>query len=232
MNIKSALSIPFLFFMAAHAFAIDPVYEGANGIKEKVFATNCMSCHSSNLTGSDRKGAPDSINFDTYAAAVTNAADAISEVNSMGMPPETSGIPLLDGGQTTALLAWQSAGFPRTSTALTTTSVSLNGSSLTVSLTAGANEGKTADWWFVALAPSGHWYSYIYPGQWVDIGTDLGGVHPAYQGPLTDIAGLVLFDTKGIPSGNYTFYFGVDTNRNGVLNDDQLYYSSFKLTAP
>ena len=232
MNTKSALSILFLFFIADHAFAVDPVYDGLNGIKAKVFATNCLSCHSSTLTGSARNGAPDSLNFDTYEAAVANAADALSEENGGTMPPDTSGIPLLDGGQTAALLAWQSAGFPRTSTALTTTLVSLNGSSLTISLTAGANQGQAADWWFVALTPSGHWYSYVYPGQWVDIGTDLGGVHPAYQGPLVDIAGVALFDTKGIPSGSYTFYFGVDTNRNGVLDYDQLYYSSFKLNAP
>lgn len=37
-----------------HAFAIDPIYEGANGIREKVFATDCLVCHSSNLTGPDR----------------------------------------------------------------------------------------------------------------------------------------------------------------------------------
>ena len=42
---KSAFSILFLFFIADHAFAIDPVYEGSNGIREKALATNCLSCH-------------------------------------------------------------------------------------------------------------------------------------------------------------------------------------------
>lgn len=232
VNMKSALSILFLFFIAGNAFAIDPVYEGANGIKAKVFATNCLACHASSVTGSARNGAPGSLDFDTYEAAVANAVGAISEVSGGGMPPSDSGLPLLDGDQTTALLAWQSAGFPKASTALTTTSVGLNGSLLTISLTAGANQGKGADWWVVAFTPWGHWYYYVYPGKWVDIGTELGGARPAYQGPLTDISGLALFDTKGVSSGSYTFYFGVDTSMNGVLDNDQLYYSSFKLNAP
>jgi hypothetical protein len=229
---KHALSLLFIFFMADYAFAIDPVYEGANGIKAKVFSTNCLFCHSSTLTGSARQGAPGSINFDTYDAAAANAANAISEVNERAMPPSGSGIPLLDGDQTAALLAWQSAGFPRVSTTSTTTSVGLSGSSLTIGLTAGANLGQKSDWWVVAIAPWGHWYYYIYPSTWVDIGTDLGSVQPAYQGPLVDISNMPLFDTSGLPSGNYTFYFGVDTNMNGILDYGKLYYSSFKLSAP
>ena len=112
-----------------------------------------------------------------------------------------------------------------------TPSISLNGSSLTLQLNAGDNIGKNADWWFVALSPSGHWFSYAYPNRWNDIGTDLSQVSPAYQGPLADISSLVLFDTTGIPSGNYVFYFGVDTNMNGVLDYNQLYYSSLPLTS-
>lgn len=110
--------------------------------------------------------------------------------------------------------------------------ISLNGSSLTIQLNAGDNIGKDADWWVVAQTPWGHWFSYVYPNRWNDIGTDLSRVSPAYQGPLTDISSLVLFDTTGIPSGNYVFYFGVDTNMNGVLDYSQLYYSSLPFKAP
>jgi hypothetical protein len=111
-------------------------------------------------------------------------------------------------------------------------SVSLSGSSLTIHLTANASNGKKADWWLVALTPWGHWYSYIYPNGWVDVGTDLSRVLPAYQGPLVDIPNMDLFDITGIPSGNYRVYFGVDTNMNGLLDYDQLSYSSLSLTAP
>ena len=107
--------------------------------------------------------------------------------------------------------------------------ISLNGSSLTISLNAGEKIGKNADWWFVAKTPWGHWFYYVYPNRWIDIGTDLSKASPAYQGPLSDISSLVLFDTTGIPSGNYVFYFGVDTNMNGILDYDQLFYSSLPL---
>lgn len=114
----------------------------------------------------------------------------------------------------------------------TQTGVSLNGSLLTIKLSAGVNAGKDADWWLVALAPSKHWFSFTYPNTWVDIGTDLSNVKPAFQGPLFDIPGLSLFDVTGIPSGTYAIYFGVDTNANGVLDFDQLHYSSVTLNAP
>lgn len=111
-------------------------------------------------------------------------------------------------------------------------SVGLNGSLLAVSLNAGASLGQNADWWLVAMTPWGHWYYYTYPNTWVDIGSDLTRVAPAHQGPLANISGLSLFDTAGIPSGTYVFYFGVDTNMNGALDNSQLHYSSFSLTAP
>ena len=112
----------------------------------------------------------------------------------------------------------------------TNPSISLKGSSLTIQLNAGDNIGKNADWWFVALSPWGHWYSYVYPNIWNDIGTDLSKVSPAYQGPLSNISSLALYDATGIPAGNYVFYFGVDMNMNGVLDYNQLFYSSLPLS--
>lgn len=119
----------------------------------------------------------------------------------------------------------------------TQTGVGVDGSLLTIKLIAGVNAGKDADWWLVALAPSKHWFSFTYPNTWVDIGTDLSNVRPAYQGQLFDISNLALvdtlelFDITGLHSGTYAFYFGVDTNANDVLDFDQLYYSSFSLNA-
>ncbi|GEM_PF-665071 len=115
---------------------------------------------------------------------------------------------------------------------VTNPSISLNGSSVTVQLTSGSNIGKSGDWWFLAYTPWGHWFAYIYPNQWVDIGTSINGAKPAYQGPLADISGLALFNTTGLASGSYDLYFGVDTNMNGVLDTNQLYYSHFPLIMP
>ena len=112
----------------------------------------------------------------------------------------------------------------------TNPNLSLKGSSLTIQLNAGQNLSYNADWWVVALSPWGHWYSYVYPNRWNDIGTDLSQVSPAYQGPLSNISSLALFDATGIPAGNYVFYFGVDMNMNGILDYNQLFYSSLPLT--
>jgi cytochrome c5 len=113
MNIKSSLVLLFSFLITGHAFAIDPFYDGPNGIREKVFATNCLSCHSSALTGTARNGAPPGVNWDTYEATLPNADNAITRaVEAMTMPPAGTK-PLLNQEQKDAMLAWQSAGFPQ-----------------------------------------------------------------------------------------------------------------------
>jgi hypothetical protein len=114
MNVKSLLVLLFFFLITGHAFAIDPVYEGPDGIREQVFATNCLACHSSDKVGPDRNGAPANVNWDTYEAAQPNAEQAIVRaVEEESMPPDGSGIPKLNEEQKAAMLAWQEAGFPR-----------------------------------------------------------------------------------------------------------------------
>lgn len=114
MNIRRLLVLSFSLLASGQAFAIDPVYEGPDGIRAKVFATNCLSCHSSDKVGADRNGAPPEVNFDTYEATGPNAERAIVRaVDEMAMPPASSGIPVLTEEQKTAMLAWQSAGFPQ-----------------------------------------------------------------------------------------------------------------------
>jgi hypothetical protein len=108
----------------------------------------------------------------------------------------------------------------------------LNDSSLTISLVPNDELSQNADWWLVAYTPWGEWYYYVYPNKWVNVGTDLGQAAPAYQGPLANIPSLPLFNITGLPGGNYSFYFGVDMNKNGVLDYGQLYYSSFPLNIP
>lgn len=54
----------------------------------------CVTCHSSELSGSARKDAPADVNFDTESAARKNAEKAAEEVNGGAMPPPSSGIKL------------------------------------------------------------------------------------------------------------------------------------------
>jgi len=81
--------------------------------------------------------------------------------------------------------------------------IGLNGSLLTMSLAAGADVGQNADWWLVAQSPMGNWYAYAYPYGWVLLGADLSQITPAYQGPLQNIAEMGIFETSGLPSGQY-----------------------------
>jgi hypothetical protein len=114
MNIKRVLVLSFSLLVAKQTLAIDPVYEGPDGIRTTVFVTNCLACHSSDKVGADRNGAPPEVNFDTYEAAEPNAERAIVRaVDEMTMPPASSGIPMLTEDQKTAMRAWQSAGFPQ-----------------------------------------------------------------------------------------------------------------------
>ncbi|MCK5829142.1 MAG: hypothetical protein KAH20_02450 [Methylococcales bacterium] len=97
----------------SQAQAIQPVYDGPDGIKAKVFETNCLACHSSDLTGDNRKGAPDNSNYDTYSAALAGSTPAVNRgVIQANMPPSSSALPGLDEEQKQALKNWQALGFP------------------------------------------------------------------------------------------------------------------------
>lgn len=97
----------------SQAQAIEPVYEGEDGIQAKVFKTNCLACHSSTLTGGSRRGAPTRVNYDTYTEAVAHGARAIKRGVAMSMPPSSSAIPSLTDEQKQALKNWQALGYPK-----------------------------------------------------------------------------------------------------------------------
>ena len=91
---------------------------------------------------------------------------------------------------------------------------------ITVSLN---NNGQTdnADWWLAADCPYGL-YFYTFDGwtaDWV----------PAYQGRLFYLDSYELLTMAAVSElqpGTYTVYFGVDTNMDGDVTWDSLYYDS------
>jgi hypothetical protein len=91
--------------------------------------------------------------------------------------------------------------------------------SLTVELAAGSNSGQNADWWVLGDTPFG-WYRYNVPGD-----TWQPGMTVTHQGPLFDLSVFEVLNGS-LPLGNYTFYFGVDTNMNGSIDMGQIYYDS------
>jgi hypothetical protein len=91
--------------------------------------------------------------------------------------------------------------------------------SVTVELNAAGNSDN-ADWWILADTPIG-WYRYNVPDDTWEPGQTV-----TYQGPLFDLSPYEVLNMSGLPLGSYTFYFGVDTNMNGLIDMGQLYYDS------
>lgn len=113
MNKTSLLTIIASSFVIGNAFAIEPVYDGEDGIRAKVFASNCLACHSSDKSGGARNGAPAGVNFDNYTDAIASGDKAVGRgVIQMNMPPSFSPLPTLDDEQKQALKNWQALGFP------------------------------------------------------------------------------------------------------------------------
>jgi hypothetical protein len=83
------------------------------------------------------------------------------------------------------------------------------------------NKGITddADWWLAVNIPSFGLYFFT-PEGWTDAWLPVLQ-YPLFYIPLTD---LFEFPVSVLPSGPYTFYFVVDTNMDGNLSVDNLYF--------
>jgi len=97
--------------------------------------------------------------------------------------------------------------------------------SITVELDAGNRSGENADWWAVRVSDIAPFdvHSLVFIGEtlsWIP------GISVTYQGSLFNLPPFEVSVMSDLPLGRiYTFYFGVDTNMNGVV-DDPLYYDS------
>lgn len=69
----------------------------------------CIPCHSVLLTGPDRQGAPDDVNFDVYDSAVAHAEASVAEVYNGDMP--TGGYVATEE-EKQSLYAWALCGAP------------------------------------------------------------------------------------------------------------------------
>ncbi len=88
---------------------------------------------------------------------------------------------------------------------------------LSLSLNSGENTGN-ADWWLAAATPAGIYF--LSPAGWTPT------VAPVYQGPLLNIPPLTLFDfpVTGLPPSTFAFYFGIDTEMDGAITGDRLFF--------
>ncbi len=108
----------------------------------------------------------------------------------------------------------------------------------TVTITAmidpGSHEGIDGDWWVGAIASDGYmgdpagvyYYDLSTSTLLYDQSAGLGELTVTYQGELYNhVFGsfTVLTVTDLTPDSTYTFYFAIDTDDNGVLDDDASY---------
>lgn len=100
--------------------------------------------------------------------------------------------------------------------------------SVTLSLDAKNSSGQNADWWLAAETPFG-WHYYKYPDDTWNYVANLDNLLTSYQTGLFNLSPFQLVNTSGLSEGKYTIYFGIDTNMNGLLDFDQLYYDSIVL---
>ena len=92
-----------------------------------------------------------------------------------------------------------------------------------IGLDTGAKLGQPADWWL--LSTDGSTISYY------DVAAGWrAGMQPSLQGPLASFAGLPVFNTP-LQSGQYGFYFGVDTPADGGFNPS-LRYAGVTVSIP
>ena len=88
--------------------------------------------------------------------------------------------------------------------------------SVKVSLDPGDQAGENADWWIVAHTPFAwplDWYSYVYPEGWRH------GIYPCVQTPLFQVPPSFEVLNTALPPGDYTFYFAVDENADGIVDE-------------
>lgn len=89
--------------------------------------------------------------------------------------------------------------------------------SISVSLDYQDTQEHSADWWALAEKSDGFYHFDLASQSWQP------GVVATYQGPLMNLADYPIFDGL-LEAGTETYYFGVDTVMNGVIDMDSAWY--------
>lgn len=111
LTLLSAVAVPLLLIGCGEDVpAIDCDTTDVPAYAEVSIWPSCTNCHASTLTGADRMGAPEGVDYDTYEAAVANADAAVEEVAEGKMPyPDGSGV---SEEEKQSLYAWVECGTP------------------------------------------------------------------------------------------------------------------------
>jgi len=85
-----------------------------------------------------------------------------------------------------------------------------------------SDEDNEADWWVLLKSQDRFYHLNLATGQWES------GIEVSYQGRLAELPMYEIFNAA-LPSGEYTYYFGVDLIKNGRLDMDDTYYDSISI---
>ena len=95
---------------------------------------------------------------------------------------------------------------------------------LTASLDPKSYINENGDWW-ILMEYKNRWHYYgAQSGKW------RRGSMLYQQGPLTGFESVEVLNTSGLRKGVYTFYFGVDTQMNGLQDLSNYYFDSVPVT--
>jgi hypothetical protein len=91
---------------------------------------------------------------------------------------------------------------------------------VTFELDPGSHENKNADLWVLEEYRTSRYYYSAATRKWSP------GSSLYYQGPLVKQGPVTVFSSSSMSKGQYKFYFGVDTNMNGVRDSGEYYYNA------
>lgn len=167
-----------------------------------------------NLTGSGTAAGFSNVSSSFVGTATSTGYTGTITVGTKG---ELYGVPIswkvtISNAAATAMPAVRMNGFRHDFSALAPDLLRLS-----VSMKAGAQAGKSVDWWLVAVGPSGVLHFNLATMSWQS------GLAPTYTGPLGDLPFFAL-PYSSFPKGTYDVYFGFDTIPNGSLDVQAITY--------
>jgi fibronectin type 3 domain-containing protein len=92
---------------------------------------------------------------------------------------------------------------------------------ITIEVNEDNNAGAPVEWWILALAGSS-WYYLNSALEWTPFDGNPANCQPAYQGAAGNLPATLLPELKvpGLPVSAYTFWFAVDSQVDGMVNED------------
>lgn len=77
--------------------------------------THCINCHASDVSGTNRQGAPIGLDFDDFATLQPNIEQFADSFTSGLMPPrdQPTNPPLTSAGEREQVQLWRQCGFPQ-----------------------------------------------------------------------------------------------------------------------